>query len=216
MLYGNSYADDGESYPWLGIRSGTNAGEQVELPVTTLELYSYSMADMKSSTGKYEINWSDLDQLQYFDEGVFYESDLGGDILLDQGSTYLSDYVFRGCREITNLQVTGQVTHLGNLVFEECEKLGSVTLGSAGEDVSITANIFYGCNALRNLTLGGNYNEFKLTMQGRMPYQFNSAWTQEEEWETLHITIPYDPGHFYIKKWRFYLAGYREEYNVES
>lgn len=216
MLYGNSYADDGESYPWLGIRSGTNAGEQVELPVTTLELYSYSMADMKSSTGKYEINWSDLDQLQYFDEGVFYESDLGGDILLDQGSTYLSDYVFRGCREITNLQVTGQVTHLGNLVFEECEKLESVTLGSAGEDVSITANIFYGCNALRNLTLGGNYNEFKLTMQGRMPYQFNSAWTQEEEWETLHITIPYDPGHFYIKKWRFYLAGYREEYNAES
>ena len=68
----------------MGIRSGINAGDRVELPVTTLELYSYSMADMKSSAGRYEINWSDLDQLQYFDEGVFYESDLGGDILLDQ------------------------------------------------------------------------------------------------------------------------------------
>ena len=73
MLYGmNDYGQ-----PWLGIRSGTDVGERVTLPASTLELYSYSMADIQSSTGTYELNWDALWTLEYFDEGVFYDSDLG-------------------------------------------------------------------------------------------------------------------------------------------
>ena len=212
MLYGmNEYG-----YPWLGIRSGVNVGSEVTLPSSTLELYSYSMADIRSSEGSYQLNWDDLQTLQYFDEGVFYESDLGGDITLTQESSYLDDYTFAGCSEITNITVRGELTHLGYLVFRECSNLESVTLGSAGTGVALSANIFYGCNSLRNLVLDDWSNEYDLSMQERTPFQFNTAWTQEEEWNTLHIEIPYDPENFYIKKWRYYMAGYREEFSTQE
>ena len=211
MLYGmNDYGQ-----PWLGIRSGTDVGNQVTLPSSTLELYSYSMADIQSSSGKYELNWDDLWTLEYYDEGVFYDSDLGGDIALSQENSWIDDLVFSGCSEITNFQVKGQLIRLGKLVFEGCEKLESVTFGGAESNVSLAADLFHGCKALRTLTLGDSSTEYKLSMEGNVPFQFNSEWTQEEEWNTLHINIPYDPEHFYIKKWRFYLAGYREEYNSQ-
>lgn len=212
MLYGmNEYG-----YPWLGIRSGTTVGDKVTLPSSTLELYSYSMAGIKSSSGRYELNWDDLWRLQYFDEGVFQESDLAGDIVLTQDSSYLDDFTFKGCSEITSFEVKGLLTRLGDMVFEECTKLKTATFNRAEESVSLSYNLFYDCNALRNITLGDSQTEYTLSMPGRVPFQFNSAWTQEEEWNTLHINIPYDPEHFYIKKWRFYLAGYREEYNAQA
>ena len=195
MLYGMN----AQGCPWLGIRSGVNVGAQVTLPSTTVELYSYSMADIRSSEGSYQVNWDDLWMLEYFDEGVFYESDLGGDIILTQNTTYLDNYVFGGCSEIKNFEVSGQLTYLGDLVFRECSSLQSVTLGSSAKGVALSNDLFYGCNDLRNLILDDYSNEYELSMQGNTPFQFNSAWTQEEEWETLHIEIPYDPENFFSK-----------------
>ena len=212
MLYGMNV----QGYPWLGIRSGVNVGAQVILPSSTVELYSYSMADIRSSEGSYQVNWDDLWMLEYFDEGVFYESDLGGDIILTQNTTYLDNYVFGGCSEIKNFEVSGQLTYLGDLVFRECSSLQSVTLGSSAKGVALSNDLFYGCNALRNLILDDYSNEYELSMQGNTPFQFNSAWTQEEEWEILHIEIPYDPENFYIKKWRFYMVGYQDGYTNQG
>ena len=212
MLFGKN----ADGYPWLGIRSGVNVGAEVTLPSSTSELYSYSMADIRSSEGSYQLNWDDLCTLKYFDEGAFFESDLGGDITLTQESTYIDNYVFGGCSKITNFAVRGQLTQLGYTVFRDCSSLQSVTLGKADKGVALSSNIFYGCNSLRNLILEDYSNEYALSMQEGAPFQFNTAWTQEEEWETLHIEIPYDPENFYIKKWRYYMAGYREEFDAQD
>lgn len=210
MLFGMNE----ENQAWLGIRSGTNVGENVTLPEEVLELYSYSMAGIESSAGTYQLNWDDLWRLQYFDEGVFFDSDLGGDIALNQDSSYIYDYTFASTK-LTNFQVNGLLTYLGHMVFQECGQLQSVTLGSSEKDVYLSSNLFYGCQALRTLTLNNSnasYAEYALSMQEDSPFQFNTQWTQEEEWNTLHINIPDDPENFYIKKWRYYVAGYKEEY----
>lgn len=65
MLYGlNEYGS-----PWLAIRSGLTMADQVELPWTTQEIFSYAMEKTCSESGSFTLNWEELWGLWAFDPG---------------------------------------------------------------------------------------------------------------------------------------------------
>lgn len=73
---------------------------------------------------------------------------------------------------------------------------------------SIPLYAFNGCNALRLLQFN-SYTppELELSMTG-YDFRFNPSWTEEEELQNLHISIPKGSEGDFIKKWRYPFLGY--------
>ena len=207
MLYGC----DQWNTPWLGLRAGIDMGEEAVLPSTTIELFQYAMADTKSSTGAYQVNWEDLTKLGYLDGGAFYASDLGEDIELNEAVCYIDDYAFQKCEKLKKLALSqeGTLQHLGSEVFVECKSLESVEFYEADKNVFLSSNLFYKCDSLKKIKLYSLSEKYTLLLDSdHGEFQFNLAWSKEEELEKLKIEVPDYLETDYIKIWRYAMAGY--------
>lgn len=54
----------------VGLRSGGEVSDQVTLPESTTELFHYALADTKSPSGSYSVNWDDMLGLHWLDPGA--------------------------------------------------------------------------------------------------------------------------------------------------
>lgn len=203
MLYG---LNENES-PWLAIRSGLEMPDQVTLPLSTQEIFCFAMENTYSRSGSFTLNWDDLWGLWAFDSGAFANSQLGGDIVL-QDNPYVGSEVFAGCRNITSAVVPGYSIQFADGVFTECSSLTSVTLGDFGLNSYLYSNVFYECNSLQEITFTGSAPE--LSVFGTQPFSFNSSWTREEEMEHIKVHVPEGQEASYARKWRYLFCGYYE------
>ena len=72
------------------------------------------------------------------------------DLVIPDDVTYIGDYAFRGCTNITSVTMGENVTKIGTSAFYGCKNCASITIG---ENVtSIGSWAFYGCSALTSLT----------------------------------------------------------------
>lgn len=203
MLYGlNEYGS-----PWLAIRSGLTMADQVELPWTTQEIFSYAMEKTCSESGSFTLNWEELWGLWAFDPGAFANSQLGGDVIL-QDNPFVSSDVFAGCKNITSAVVPGYSIQFAEGIFAGCSSLTSVTLGEFGLNSYLYANVFDGCSSLTDITFTGG--EPELSIYGTQPFQFNSYWTREEEVEHIKLHVMAGNEAAFAKKWRYLFCGYYE------
>ncbi len=203
MLYGL----DEQGTPWLGLRSGGNVEDEVVLPESTTELFSYALADTECPSGSYTVNWDELRMLNWLDSGVFCNSDLGGSITL--GNDYfLYEAAFSGCRSITEVSL-GDNTYLGANVFNDCSSLVKVTLGEIFGSSSICYGLFTGCDNLRDLYFTSETPPELMSYES-IRFLFNGNWTEEEEVEKIKIHVPEGAKMAYVRGWRFEFAGYRD------
>lgn len=203
MLYGLN--ENGS--PWLAIRSGLEMPDQVTLPLATQEIFCFAMENTYSESGSFTLNWDDLWGLWAFDSGAFANSQLGGDIVL-QDNPYVGSEVFAGCRNITSAVIPGYSIQFAEGVFTECSSLTSVTLGDFGLNSYLYSNVFYECNSLEEITFTGSAPE--LSVFGTQPFSFNSSWTREEEMEHIKVHVPEGQEASYARKWRYLFCGYYE------
>ena len=202
MLYGL----DEYGSPWIGLRSGGEVADQVTLPESTTELFSYALSDTKSPSGSYSVNWDDMWGLHWLDTGVFRNSDLGGSITLTGDFFYLYGDAFTDCSSITDFTVDASV-YLGESVFQDCKNMTKVSLGEFLSDSTLYYGVFTGCENLRDVYF---YSESapSLMVYGTVAYQFNYNWTEEEELEKLRIHVPESSKEVYVRDWRYAFAGY--------
>lgn len=72
------------------------------------------------------------------------------DLVIPDDVTYIGDYAFRGCTNITSVTMGENVTKIGTSAFNGCKNCASITIG---ENVtSIGSGAFYGCSAMTSLT----------------------------------------------------------------
>ena len=72
------------------------------------------------------------------------------DLVIPDDVTYIGDYAFRGCTNITSVTMGESVTRIGTSAFYGCKNCASITIG---ENVtSIGSWAFYGCSAMTSLT----------------------------------------------------------------
>ena len=72
------------------------------------------------------------------------------DLVIPDDVTYIGDYAFRGCTNITSVTMGENVTKIGTSAFYGCKNCASITIG---ENVtSIGSWAFYGCSAMTSLT----------------------------------------------------------------
>lgn len=202
MLYGL----DSAGTPWIGLRSGGTLPDQVILPETTTELFSYALADTRSPSGSYSVNWDDMWGFHWLDSGAFRNSDLGGAITLWGDFYYLYEDAFAGCKSITELTL-GERVYLKEDVFQNCTGLTKVTLGAFLNSSSMYYGLFTGCDSLRDVYFTTEEPP-RLMVYGTVKYQFNYNWTEEEELEKLRIHVPEGMEESYIRDWRYAFAGY--------
>lgn len=146
MLYGL----DSNGSPWLGLRSGGEVSDQVTLPESTTELFHYALADTKSPSGSYSVNWDDMLELHWLDPGAFRNSDLGGSITLSGTFFYLDNDAFTSCNSITDFTVDASV-YLGEGVFQDCKIMTNVSLGEFLDNSAVYFGLFTGCDSLRDI-----------------------------------------------------------------
>lgn len=221
MLYGmdaGSEDEDGNSTPpapWLALRSGKTVNSEVTLPSTTAELFNYAMADVTSESGAFTINWEDLSDLYYFDAYSLYKSDLSGNVSVgSEWSTWtiqMAQGAFDSCAGITSVTFVGTLGSIEATAFAYCSNLEKMEFNSVSfwnGAASIPLYAFNGCNALRLLQFN-SYTppELELSMTG-YDFRFNPSWTEEEELQNLHISIPKGSEGDFIKKWRYPFLGY--------
>lgn len=201
MLYGQ----DELGTPWIGLRAGGAVADEVTLPESTMELFSYALADTKSPSGSYSVNWDDLWMLNWIDSGAFRNSDLGGELSL--GDYYfLYQSAFAGCKSLTEVTM-GDSIYLGEEVFQNCSGLTKVTLGEMFNNQKMYYGVFTGCDSLRDIYFTSEAAP-SLMAYGTVKYQFNYNWTEEEELENLKIHVPEGSEENYIRDWRYIFAGY--------
>lgn len=201
MLFGV----DADGNAWLGLRSGANVADEVTLPDTVYEIFNYAMADTVSPSGSYTVNWPAQDQF-WLDNGVFENSDLGGDVVLGENFTVGSE-TFAGCENITSMEIPGWGISVGESAFSGCTSLTQVTFGSFASDAELYPGVFTACSQLTDLTFAG-YTVPTLALYGEYGFLFNSYWFAEEEAQNLKIHVPEGMEEEVVSGWRYAMAGY--------
>ena len=69
-------------------------------------------------------------------------------------TTFIANYVFRNCNNITNITLSNNITKIGNEAFSGCNKLTSITIPD--NVISIGDYAFSNCSSLENITVGKN------------------------------------------------------------
>jgi hypothetical protein len=221
VLYGVDDSEYGEG-TWLALRAGKNMPASVTLPTDTYWIYAGAFADTASpGHAGYALNWTDLPLNQpgsFYNFGLqdyaFAHSDLAGDVTMS-GNIYLSDYVFAYCKSLNTVDLTGTISHLGNKLFTEDEKLTGVRFGAfaappSGGRNDLTNRQFTGCSSLRTVEFTSTTPP-SLAFEGMSdPYMFNSDWTDAEEQENLKIIVPEGCKQTYLDAWHYAFAGYED------
>jgi len=72
------------------------------------------------------------------------------DLVIPDDVTYIGDYAFRGCTNITSVTMGENVTKIGTSAFSGCKNCASFTIGENVTNIGSWA--FQGCSALTSLT----------------------------------------------------------------
>ena len=200
MLYAANDTDGN----WMALRSGSEMPKQAELPDTTIEIFNYAMAETNAEEG-YSLNWSELKNLKYIDDGVFMDADLAGVICIGvAGSSYeIGQYAFWGCSQITEVQLHGDAIKMGTQLFQNCTELRKVSFEAFVGDAALQALTFRGCDNLETIQFSDGSGRLSLMEIGH-PYYFDS---QEDDYD-IQLQVPEDQKEVYLEKWRYYFAGY--------
>ena len=208
MLYGVGVAGN----QWLAIRGGMTMPEQVSLPESTEEIFRYAMAKTISDQGGYRMNWEDLTQLQWIDPDAFAYSDLTGEQVLPQDGLYVDDFAFAASEKITSVRFTGYSIGLGMPIFMDCTNLERAELPES-LGAGLYVGTFSGCDALKEVEFRSTWPPTLMYLgTDSVAYQFNQEWDPDEEAKRLHIKVPEGMEESYISNWKYYFAGYKDDF----
>lgn len=65
---------------------------------------------------------------------------------IPEGAEYISNYAFKGCKNMTSVSVPESVRYIGNYAFCDCEKLGNLVMRCDLNDVQVEDNAFEGAS----------------------------------------------------------------------
>lgn len=209
VLYGrNSFGED-----MVALRSGKEMPDKVVLPEETAYIYDFAFAETVSKSGTYEVNWQDIDYLLWLGSYSFRESQLGGDIVIGDINKYdeidISEGAFLGCEQITSMQIQSTLRSLDMFVFKGCKSLTTLHICSVPEsNIYFWPGMFEGCDSITDLILDDTLPPDLVFYGQGTAFRFNYDWTEEEEAQKIHITVPKGTVETYIKAWRYKRMGY--------
>lgn len=203
--------DGANGDPWLILGAGAELNGTIELPSTTIEIFSNAFSYVG---GRFTVNWQDLYQLQWLDQSCFYASGVSGDIYLgDAWASFVNvqDNAFEYCDYITSLTSDALAFNLGTSSFGECFALERVKL-AAGKDYSfgcaISASCFYECPSLTTIEFTNESPVGLLLPAQGYPFTFDGWVSADEDAERIRIKVPKGSEEAYVQAWGYSFAGY--------
>ena len=204
VLYGLGQ-NGGREVPWLALRAGKSLDQKVQLPAETEEIYLYAFADTTAG-GSYTVNWRELPELGFVDEGAFWSASLGGNVEITR-MAYLGRNAFSGT-QIERIELA-DVGNLGENVFADCGSLKEAVFDHAQENAALPSYSFQGCSNLERIVLKSA--EPLLSFAHWYPnitYRINGDWTQEEEVDRVQLVVPEGAELKCIQEWQYYFTGH--------
>lgn len=96
-------------------------------------------------------------------------------VKISDGETYIPEYAFKGCKDLTSVTIPNSVTSIRYSAFEDCSSLESITIPDGVKAIaswafkgctsmtnitipngSIASGVFYGCRELTSITIPDN------------------------------------------------------------
>ena len=90
----------------------------------------------------------------YYAHRLFLDDEEVTDLVIPEGVTVITDYLFSNCRGLTSVTIPNSVKSIGDYAFGDCYYLTSVTIGNSVK--SIGERAFYSCNRLTSVTIGNS------------------------------------------------------------
>ena len=198
---------------WLVLACGNELTGKVELPSTTVEIFSSAFANVG---GSFTVNWDELPSLQWVDESAFAYSGLAGDVVLGNDWTYLvsvADSAFSSCAGITSVSSEASLINLGSGAFGFCTGLTKFSTAS-GKDWSggsyIMSGAFYGCSALTEIEFSNGTPPNISVYDYGQEFMFDGEVSSDDDAERIHISVPEGCELSYIDAWIYPFMGYRD------
>lgn len=197
--------------PWLALRSGGSIDGDVSLPAETEDIYLSAFADaVASDRGGFDLNWSQLDNLEKIFSYGFYHSGLGRNVVLTPDLT-LDEYCFAECSQLVNITVPSAdaYVNLGGFLFNSCHGLESVTIGDVAPFSTVVFGLFDDCGSLKELCFTGAPPRQSVRNLG-MGFLLNYVqWPDmESEEANVRLVVPEDQKEAFVEAWRYGYTGY--------
>ena len=80
-------------------------------------------------------------------------------VILPRSTTYIGDFAFENCYNLTSISIPDNITNIGDYTFESCINLTTIELPSEIEKIGI--QLFYCCNNLSSLNIPSNIKTIK-------------------------------------------------------
>lgn len=207
------YAANSQGENIVAVRAGKEMPDKVILPEKTAYIYDFAFADTVSESGRYEVNWQDLDSLLWMGSYSFRDSQLGGDIVIgdieQDREISIGEGVYLGCDNISSIEIQSILQSVDMFAFKDCSNLSTLHICRTPDtNIYFWPGMFEGCDNIRNLILDDTVPPDLLFYGQGTTFRFNSEWTEEEEKEKLRISVPKGTIDTYIKAWRFKIMGY--------
>ena len=216
ILYGGDLDESGKFVAESVLRAEVDLPEDVQLPATITKISAAAFAGCEQDG--FTVNWDDF-SLDMLDSAAFYQSGLCGRVTLGQekenpDEIIMGSYAFRDCEQLEKVVINSSLADIGEGNFWSCHSLKSVefseftwhymTIGgnSIRSDASLYANSFFDCGQLEKLVFN-SASVTPITIPDMYGYQFNTAWSKEEEAEHLRIVVRKDMVDDYLREWKY-------------
>ena len=107
---------------------------------------------LDTSTGVLTISGTgDMADYPDYNYSPFYQNTNIESVSIEDGVTSIGDYVFEGCKSLTNVTIPNSVTSIGYEAFNYCKSLTSITIPNSV--TSIGSGAFSVCESLASVTI---------------------------------------------------------------
>jgi hypothetical protein len=132
---------------------------QKKLDAMSEEDYTYCDIIIRANPDSYIVQYAKENRIEYTVDGSFIMKGstlvryvgTKGDVVVPDGVTCISEYVFSFDSDITSITIPGSVMKIGTCAFNPCSSLTSVTIGNGVTSIGYKA--FCGCSNLTVITI---------------------------------------------------------------
>ena len=146
---------------WRYLFGSNNYSGLKNVKITNAETISSDLFKNRTALEKVTLG----DGVENIDSRAFSGCRSLSELVLGNGIKTIGSYAFENCSSLTSVVIPDSVEYIQDAAFYNCTSLKTVDLGN-GTNMSMSYDIFSGCNNIERFTVGGNNANYSSDEKG--------------------------------------------------